>query len=365
MHYWDNNIIILIPSLEPDKKLPIYVDQLCELGLNHILVVDDGSGPSYQSIFSELETKGCVVLHHEQNQGKGCALKTGFTYIQENLPGFACVVTADADGQHVPEDVLSVADLSKQHPNALVLGVRDFSGSDVPPKSLIGNRISAVLFAALYGKYVPDTQTGLRAFTPKLLGCMMEVRGERFEYEIQMLITCVQMHIPILTQPIQVIYENQNKGTHFRPLRDSTKVIGTILGSFVQFALASLLGAVVDLGLAWILLDVLRPLILDDYLRILLATAAARVVSISVNYCINLFVVFRVQSSAEKSLSRYLLLSALLMLLSGSGVYVLNTVLQINEKIAKIICDTCLFLLSFRVQQKWVFAKRGGTQNGK
>lgn len=364
MHHWDNRVIILIPSLEPDKKLPIYVDQLCELGLNHILIVDDGSGPSYQPIFLELEAKGCIVLHHEKNRGKGCALKTGFIYIREKLPGFACVVTADADGQHAPKDVFSVAELSKQYPNGLVLGVRGFAGSDVPPKSLIGNRISAALFAALYGKYITDTQTGLRAFTSKLLRCMIEVSGERFEYEIRMLITCVQMHIPILTQPIQVIYENQNKGTHFRPLRDSAKVIGTMLGSFVRFSLASLMGAVVDFGLAWILMDVLRPLISDNYLRILLATAAARCVSICVNYCINRFVVFRAQASAKQSLTRYLLLAGVLMLLSGSGVYVLNKVMKIDEKIAKIICDACLFLLSFRAQQKWVFAKIGGTPNG-
>ena len=360
MKHSDKNAIVLIPSLEPDERLTAYVDQLYALGLNNVLVVDDGSGLNYQPIFSELEAKGCVVLHHEKNYGKGRALKTGFDYIRQQVRGVTSVVTADADGQHAPEDVLCVANLSKQHPEALVLGVRDFSAPDIPPKSLVGNRFASALFAVLYGEHLPDTQTGLRAFTPELLNFMTEVRGDRFEYEIQMLISCVQSRIPIFVTPIRVIYDNQNKGTHFKPLRDSAKIIGTMLISFIRFTLASLIGAMVDIALAWMLLDIFRPLIPEDYLRILLATAAARAISVTVNYCLNRYAVFRTQSPARYSLIRYLLLSVLIILLSGSGVYVLHTVFGISEKIGKVICDTLLFLLSFKVQQQWVFAKKGG-----
>lgn len=364
MKMHDLNNIVLIPSLEPDTRLTAYIDNLNSLGLTKIIVVDDGSGESYQPIFDELAAKGCVVLHHEKNCGKGRALKTGFQYIQENFmtseDSFSCVITADADGQHAPEDVCRVAKLSKQHGDALILGTRDFTTPGVPQKSLLGNRITSALFAALYGSYISDTQTGLRAFGPRLLPLMIQIPGERFEYELQMLITCVRSQIPLQTQPIRVIYENANKGTHFKAIADSARVMRVLFSSFLRFSLSSFAGAMVDMGGAWLLLDILRPFIPENYLRIFLATTLARVVSIGVNYLLNRRFVFNERTGGKGSLSRYLLLCIVNIIVSSSGVYILNTQAGINEKIGKIICDTVLFILNYRIQQQWVFVQRKG-----
>ena len=100
-----HNAVILIPSLEPDDRLPAYAVKLLEKGFAHLVVVDDGSSEKYQPIFNRLaEMEGCTVLHHEVNKGKGCALKTGYAYIEENMPECVGVITADADGQHTVED---------------------------------------------------------------------------------------------------------------------------------------------------------------------------------------------------------------------------------------------------------------------
>ena len=198
--------IILIPSLEPDMKLISYVQKLQAYGLTNIIIVDDGSGEEYQSIFNTLRNDGCIILRHTENRGKGCALKTGFRYIQNNYYHFSSVVTVDSDGQHASEDVYRLAEYSNMHPNALILGVRDFTSPGIPFKSLLGNRFSSSVFAALYGKYLPDTQTGLRAFGSSVLEFMLSISGSRFEYEIQALISCVQFGVPILTLPIQCIY---------------------------------------------------------------------------------------------------------------------------------------------------------------
>ena len=93
------------------------------------------------------------------NQGKGQALKTAFTYIQEqNIYG--TVVTADADGQHKVWDIFRTANKASENPNKLILGVRAFSGK-VPLRSRFGNSLTKALFKLQTGVGVTDTQTGL------------------------------------------------------------------------------------------------------------------------------------------------------------------------------------------------------------
>ncbi|QIB68971.1 glycosyltransferase [Aminipila butyrica] len=349
--------LVVIPSLEPDDRLLQYVQELNSYGLTDIILVDDGSGEEYQWIFKKLE-ESCIVLHHEKNQGKGCALKTGFQYIKDNFHHVTCVVTADSDGQHAAEDVYQLVKEAGKYPDSLTLGVRDFAILGLPTKSWVGNRFSSFLFEALYGQRLCDTQTGLRAFCPQLLDFMLQVKGARFEYEIQMLISCVRSGVPLITKPIQVIYEDNNAGTHFKPVGDSLRVVGTLLSSFMLFLLSSISSAAVDLGIAWFLMDLLRPLLQQQlFLRIFTATMAARVISIGVNYLLNRYLVFREGKSSNRSLWRYLILCVVVLSLSATGVYVLNRGFSINEKIGKIICDGVLFLVSYRVQQRWVFKK--------
>jgi putative flippase GtrA len=343
-----NKSIILIPSLEPDERLPAYIKQLHQYGLSRIVIVDDGSGKEYQSIFKTLEEYGCIVLRHSVNLGKGSALKTGFRYIKENISDYSCVVTADSDGQHLAEDV--------EHHDGLLLGVRDFKKSGIPFKSLIGNRITSAVLAGLYGRYIPDTQTGLRAFGPRLMDLMLDIKGERFEYETQVLISCIRSNIPIRTIPIQTIYENENRGTHFNAVRDSLKILGIITSDFLKFFSSSIICAVIDIGIAWALFDLLKTVMQGhDFLRIIFATAAARCISIAANYLLNKNFVFKSSNDNSRALVRYLILCAVNILLSAVGVYMIHTTLGLNEKITKIICDVCLFIFNYYLQQRWVF----------
>lgn len=351
--------VILIPSLEPDRNLVEYIEKLQRCGLSNIVVVDDGSGTAYAPVFQALRRRGATVLRHEVNRGKGCALKTGLRYIAAHIPDYSCVVTVDSDGQHAVEDVCRMIGASRKNPDALILGERDFRAAGVPAKSLWGNRIIAAAFAAFYGRRLADTQTGLRAFGPALTERLLALRGRRFEYEIQMLIFCEQARIPIISVPIRTIYQKGNAGTHFQALRDSTQIMSVLLLSFLRFSSSSLFCAGIDLGIAWTLLDMFRPVFgRQEFLRILLATAAARCISVAANYQINRRFVFGGPQPGRHNLPRYLLLCAAVLLLSGSGVYLLHTACRIDEKWAKLICDTFLFFLSYRFQQTWVFRAR-------
>lgn len=353
--------IVLIPSLEPDGRLPVYIKKLREYGLSRIVIVDDGSGNDYQGIFKELEESGCTLLRHSINRGKGLALKSGYEYIKGNMPDYTCIVTADSDGQHAPEDVYKLANVAECHPDTLVLGVRDFKKAGIPVKSFIGNRATSAIFAALYGKYLPDTQSGLRAFGPKLVERMLRIKGERFEYETQVLITFIRSKIPVLTIPIQTIYEDENRGTHFNAVRDSLKIMGILGADFMKFLSSSIACSFIDIGIAWALLDWLKPSMQGkDLLRIMIATALARSVSIAANYLLNKNMVFKNKEVAGSSLIRYLGLCLFNIMLSAAGVYILHVHLGFNEKMAKILCDVCLFLLGYQIQQRWVFSRAEG-----
>ncbi len=173
--------VVLIPSLEPDERLVTYVKELKAAGFEQIVVVDDGSGAISRPIFDRVAEAGCVVLHHLVNRGKGAALKLGYDWIGEHLPDCVGVLTADSDGQHTVADCLKVSDALLKGENALYLGSRDFSLPNVPPKSRIGNRCTSTVFKALYGVWLPDTQTGLRAFRREGLPFM--AGGSRAPYE--------------------------------------------------------------------------------------------------------------------------------------------------------------------------------------
>lgn len=348
--------LILIPSYEPDSKLLLYVKELRQYGMKHIVIIDDGSGKEYRNIFQDLEKDGCVVLRHKVNEGKGAALKTGYQYVTKNFSHIVSIVTADADGQHTAKDVQRMAEESFKNPQALILGKRDFKKNGVPGKSYMGNRLTSAVFALLYGKYFEDTQTGLRAFGMQLADTMIQIKGNRFEYETQVLISCIRARIPILEIPIETIYENENKGTHFQPVKDSIRIFKVILSDFTRFFSSSILSAAVDFALAWLLLDLLKVWLAEnDFLRIMLATTAARSVSLGINYLLNKNYVFQSRQNSRPSFLRYLLLCIANMLLSASGVFILNTAFLINEKAGKVICDGILFLINYKLQMRWVF----------
>ena len=208
--------IVVIPALCPDPEVTDYVSALLEKGFRQVVVVDDGSGPTCAATFLKLEhMPGCTVLRHEKNLGKGRALKTAFAHIL-NCPLWegSAVVTADADGQHSVEDVCAVAAATTEEKRRLVLGVRDLSLPNVPTRSKIGNRVTSWAFHLLYGARLADTQTGLRGVPWKMLRWCAGIEGDRFEYEMNMLIKAAREHVELRQVSIEVIYYNNNAGTH-------------------------------------------------------------------------------------------------------------------------------------------------------
>ena len=178
-----DRICIIIPSLHPDDKLLALLKNLREGGFSRIILVDDGSGEKYRSYFRAGEEEyGCVVLRHHVNCGKGRALKTAFNHYLNTMPDCVGVVTVDSDGQHRLDDIRKCADDMLEHPEALILGSRDFSQENVPTRSRFGNVMTRNVFRLLCGVKITDTQTGLRAMANPLIERFLTTKGERFEY---------------------------------------------------------------------------------------------------------------------------------------------------------------------------------------
>ena len=157
-----DKLLFILPAFEPPAQLVELVRTLRANCPYPILIVNDGSTPEKQKIFTQLAGfDNCTVLVHPQNQGKGRALKTAFHYALTHYPHLTGAITADVDGQHSATDILRCANALMQHPEHLILGVRNFRSQQVPWKSRWGNYLMTGLFRRLRHINLSDTQTGL------------------------------------------------------------------------------------------------------------------------------------------------------------------------------------------------------------
>jgi glycosyltransferase involved in cell wall biosynthesis len=220
--------VIIIPAYEPGEQLIALVKQLVYDYGQRIVLIDDGSSTICRHIFTACRAFNPVsVIAHEQNRGKGAALRTGFRFVLENVPDCCAVVTADADGQHRAQDIVAVCKGTEQYPDAVLLGARSFDG-EVPWRSRLGNDLTRSMLKLLFAGRLGDTQTGLRAIPVSLLADLLRIKSERYSYELEMLVSFIKKRVPIVEIPITTIYEDGNATSHFRPVRDSLAIYLTL-----------------------------------------------------------------------------------------------------------------------------------------
>lgn len=338
-------MIVVIPAYQPDEKLLRTVEELRAHTDYAIVVVDDGSTPDRQPIFASLDPD-VTVLRHDANRGKGRALKTAFAYIQEHFPQNEGIVTVDADGQHLVPDIVRVSEAWAAHPEALVLGSRRFTGN-VPFKSRAGNAITRKVFHVSTGVKVFDTQTGLRAFSVSRIPMMLEMHGDRYEYEINVLLYATRHHVPILEVWIETVYIEDNASSHFHPVRDAWRIYKMIL----MFVASSLAAALLDYVLVLTLPQLLEPFIPTP---LLVSTAIARVVSSLCNYFLNGKLVFG--GCSKDSILRYYLLVAGIYAVNYGLLTILSVLLPLPLWLAKLLVELVLYPVSFYLQRRFVFA---------
>ena len=374
-----NRISIVLPSYKPDEKLEKTVVGFYEAGFDDIIVVDDGGGAEFKAIFDKIsQYEYCTVLTHDVNRGKGAALKTAFEWYINNRDGVG-VITADGDGQHKPEDALNISKAMVEN-NKLVLGVRDFTQPDVPERSRKGNNITSGVFKVFVGMKISDTQTGFRGIPACYLEKMLDVGGDRYEYETNMLLYMKRWDIPYEEVKIQTVYINENEKSHFRPVRDSVRIYSLIIkflltDLFAKFIGSALLCAVIDTVLNGGIQLVLRR-ITPEAVAVAVSYIVARICSSIVNFSVNRKI-FN-DGNVKKSIVKYYALAIGILICGSAAVTLLSTIAcavpAIREidiiaglpddeaktaisAVIKIPVDMLLFVASYTIQKKYVFKK--------
>jgi glycosyltransferase involved in cell wall biosynthesis len=339
------SIVFLIPAYQPTDALCKLLQEIRLHDPSHIVVVDDGSGPGFEPIFQRVKQMPATsVLANAINLGKGAALKHGMNYVLVNNPACNGVVTADADGQHSPADVLKIADCLRDKPDDVVFGARQF-GLNVPMRSKLGNLVSRYLYRIFIGLRLSDTQTGLRGIPKSLMERCLSIRANRYEFETEQLIVIKSARMRFREIPIQTIYIDDNRTSHFRPVLDSAQIYFVLL----RYVASSLVTEGVDL--------LVFASIIAWSGDLLLSNIVGRLVAIWVQFALLQKFVFRLRGNAK-------MFAAYLGLVAVSGIASTAIQIQLASFIsfpvpAKIIAEIMVFLFNFLFLRDLVFGESG------
>jgi glycosyltransferase involved in cell wall biosynthesis len=338
-----NRLALVIPAYRPSEALVDLVRALVEKDIGPIVIVDDGSGPEYQEVFSRAAAfPDVILLRHATNLGKGSAVKTGINSALCDFPALVGIVTADADGQHDAGDVERVAHKLLARPDCLVLGSRSFGGG-VPFRSRLGNLATRAVIHVLMGQKLADTQTGLRGIPVSLLPRLLRIESTGYEFELEMLIAAHHWPIDIIEVPIRTIYAPGNKSSHFNPIIDSMKIYYVLL----RFSSVSLLTALLD--------TLVFYLAYSHSSHLLTSQILGRMFGVGFNYSMVRSSVFHSRQGHQAVLPKYLLLVLVSGTASYAGIRFLSSRLGINAVPAKVLVETLLFLVNFTVQRTLIF----------
>lgn len=334
---------ILIPAYRPTPTLVDLVAALRAETAVPILIVDDGSGPDYAQVFTDCASfPGVEVRRNAVNLGKGMALKHGFNHLLVAQPAIEAFVTADADGQHRPKDILAVA--AACDARSLVLGVRAFDGA-VPLKSRVGNAISRQVYRFAAGIRLSDTQTGLRGVPRRLAELCLSIRSNRYEFETEQLVTAKNEGFGFKEVAIDTIYLDNNRGTHFHPLRDSFRIYFVL----IRYTAASLSTAVIDF--------IVFALLSMAGVGIMGANLGARTVAVFVQFYLLKRFVFKAPGSLLR-LVVFVAYVAVMGFVSAAAQIQIADLLPVGITGAKIIVESLLFVLNFLFLRDLLFVRR-------
>jgi glycosyltransferase involved in cell wall biosynthesis len=349
----NEGLVLLIPAYRPAAALPELITEVLSADtsgcIGAVLIVDDGSGPDFAGTFQCAQADPRVsVIRHATNLGKGAALKTGINYALVTWENAAGIVTADADGQHSPADILRVAQTLACNPERLVLGIRQFDAK-VPFRSHFGNNLTRFVFRALTGKTLADTQTGLRGWPRKYCMECLKIPINGYDFEMECLLRLNSGNAEsqaILQVPVQTIYLDNNQSSHFNPVLDSMRIYFV----FLRYCATAALAAIVD--------SLTFYLVYRAYGGIALAQVAGRALAVAMAFVLARKVVFKANVAVAGSLVKYLALVVLVGLVSYSMIRFFNGRLNVPILPAKLASEGLLFLGNFAIQRDFIFTRK-------
>jgi len=215
---------VVIPAFNAAKTIGEVVRRAKAEGLD-VIVVDDGSTDETAAVSAE---HGALVISHLRNQGKGCALRTGFAHaLRSRCEG---VVTLDSDGQHDPSEIPQLIAAGERQHAGVVLGNRMVDGAPMPRARRWTNSLMSCLVSLRVRQRIPDSQCGFRVIRKEVLDTVF-LRARRFEIETELLLRASARRWKIISVPIRSIYRGQ--ASRIRPVRDGLRFAALLVRSLV------------------------------------------------------------------------------------------------------------------------------------
>lgn len=341
------SLVVLIPAYEPGEPLVKLVQELAAADVRAVVVVNDGSGPDFDHYFDAVRAVGekVIVLNHAVNLGKGAALKTGLNHCLYTYRDQAAVITVDADGQHLKDDILRVGDTLVANPNALVIGARQWEGA-IPMCCKFGNTLTRYVMFAVIGCRLTDTQTGLRGIPPVLAARLLKLKSSGYEFELDMLITARHLGIPIHEEPIKTVYFDDNKSSHFNPLLDSVKIYFVLL----RFVMASVATAMIDFAVF--------SIVYGQTSHIVTSQIAARAVAMVFSYSVIKQSISNSDRKNSDVFPKYLLVVLLSGCLSYGLIRFVMNAYSVGAMAAKLVAESIIFIAQFAVLREFILARK-------
>lgn len=355
--------IIIIPSLNPNQRLISLVDELIDTKICRIVIVNDGSDMTCSSIFERLNNyKDVVVLNHKTNLGRGAALKTAFSYCIGNFKDCFGVVTATDDGQYKASEIIKVAQESERFQSCLILGERPLDETNTSKIDYIGNKALRQAFRFLYDLKMSDPRTELRAIPMSELSWILKIKGQRYEYEVNMLIQAKRRNVKIKQIPIKISSFNLSEKSHYKTISDTTRIVMIFLLNICLYSAASVLSIVIDVGTFFICNTFIFSKV-DVAFRLFMSTVISRTLSSMWDFSINRKFFTKGVGEFKTHLVRYYTLWFCQMMTSYFLLYMLHSVIKINASILKGMVDIFLAIISYKIQLRYVFSNTKPEEN--
>lgn len=344
-------VYIVLPAYQPTNILFELIDSLLknadedQINNTTIIVVNDGSTAAESvEVFAKITTafKNVIILSHQSNYGKGNALKTGFSFIRDNFKGTSWVVTADADGQHLANDIWSVVKAGVSE-RTLVIGARRFD-KNVPLRSRLGNTVTHLLFNFIHKNEVSDTQTGLRGFDSEEIPSLLALKSNGYAFELEALIYFTSVS-QIREIPIATVYEPGNPTSHFRPFLDSAAIYAVLFRH-------------IAVGLFAMLLEIFLFL-LFSYLGFSNAVAlpTARLISCSALFLLARNFVFNSHKNIAIQAFYYVCLVIVNLIIAVKIINFSENVIGINKLTGLFLSYLIMFIFNFLIQKYVIFSR--------
>ena len=216
----NERVCAIIPALNASTTIGRIIDRVRQLGLDPIVINDGSTDATVQTATAA----GARVISHVSNQGKGAALRNGFSYAVQ--AGYDVVVTLDSDGQHDPEDIPRLLEACRTQQAWIVIGNRIVDGERMPMLRRWTNRLMSLVVSLIARQRIPDSQCGLRVIRREVLQAL-QLTSKRFDLETELLLAAAIHGWSIRSVPIRAIYHEAHH-SHIHPLRDGLRFISLV-----------------------------------------------------------------------------------------------------------------------------------------